>query len=55
MVGDSYDLDAMADQITDTTRLVFIANPNNPTGTMVTESAVVRFLNRVPCVYGRFR
>lgn len=48
MVGDSYDLDAMADQITDTTRLVFIANPNNPTGTMVTESAVVRFLNRVP-------
>lgn len=48
MIDNSYDLNAMGDQITDTTRLIFIANPNNPTGTMVSESAVVRFLNRVP-------
>ncbi len=46
--GFVHDLDAMADAITDKTRLVFIANPNNPTGTMVSQEAIDRFMARVP-------
>ncbi len=44
----AHDLDAMADAITPKTRIVFIANPNNPTGTLVTQPQVERFLSRVP-------
>jgi histidinol-phosphate aminotransferase len=43
-----HDLDAMADAITPQTRLVFIANPNNPTGTMVGQREIDRFMNRLP-------
>jgi histidinol-phosphate aminotransferase len=43
-----YDLDAMAEAVTDRTRLVFVCNPNNPTGTSVDRDAVDRFLARVP-------
>lgn len=43
-----HDLDAMADRITAKTRIVFIANPNNPTGTMNTGAEMDRFLARVP-------
>jgi histidinol-phosphate aminotransferase len=43
-----HDLDAMADAITDQTRLVFIANPNNPTGTMVGQETIDRFMDRLP-------
>lgn len=46
--GFVHDLDAMADAISDKTRLVFIANPNNPTGTMVDQGAIDRFMARVP-------
>ena len=46
--GFIHDLDAMAAAITDRTRLVFIANPNNPTGTMVDQQAIDRFMARVP-------
>lgn len=42
------DLDAMAAAIEDSTRLVFIANPNNPTGTWLSESALRSFMARVP-------
>jgi len=42
------DLNAMAAAITDRTRAVFIANPNNPTGTWVTRGDLVQFLDRVP-------
>ena len=38
----------MADAITDRTRLVFVCNPNNPTGTAVDEDALRAFLARVP-------
>ena len=38
----------MADVITDDTRLVFIANPNNPTGTLVGQEALDRFMDRLP-------
>jgi histidinol-phosphate aminotransferase len=43
-----HDLDAMADLIGPRTRMVFIANPNNPTGTWVDEQALERFLDGVP-------
>jgi histidinol-phosphate aminotransferase len=43
-----HDLEAMADAITPETRLLFIANPNNPTGTMVGQAALDRFMARVP-------
>lgn len=46
--GFLHDLDAMAEAITDKTRLVFIANPNNPTGTMVNQAEIDRFMTRVP-------
>lgn len=46
--GFVHDLDAMAAAIDENTREVFIANPNNPTGTLVSEEEVDRFLDRVP-------
>lgn len=46
--GFVHDLDGMADAITPQTRLVFIANPNNPTGTVVGQEAIDRFMERVP-------
>src|SRR4051795_4921772 len=48
LVDERYDLDAMADAITDRTRVVFVCNPNNPTGTIVGRDAAERFLERVP-------
>lgn len=44
----TFDLDAIAERITDRTRLVFIANPNNPTGTRVTNEDVARFVENLP-------
>ncbi|MEU6885000.1 histidinol-phosphate transaminase [Streptomyces viridosporus] len=46
--GEVHDLDAMAAAITDRTRLVFVCNPNNPTGTVVRRAELERFLDRVP-------
>jgi histidinol-phosphate aminotransferase len=43
-----HDLDAMLASINWRTRLVFIANPNNPTGTMVGQQEIDRFMDRVP-------
>jgi histidinol-phosphate aminotransferase len=42
------DLEAMARAITPMTKLVFIANPNNPTATIVTAEEVEHFMARVP-------
>jgi histidinol-phosphate aminotransferase len=44
----THDLDAMAAAITPRTKLVFITNPNNPTGTHVGRAALERFLRAVP-------
>ncbi len=44
----AYDLEAMAAAISAKTRIVFIANPNNPTGTAVRPRDLERFLARVP-------
>jgi len=41
-------LEVTLEAITAKTRLIFIANPNNPTGTLVTQSAIDRFMSRVP-------
>lgn len=43
-----HDLDAMADAITDRTRLIVVCSPNNPSGTAVTQSEFDAFLGRVP-------
>ncbi|MGH8551291.1 MAG: histidinol-phosphate transaminase [Methylococcales bacterium] len=43
-----HDLDAMRALITDQTGVVFIANPNNPTGTYVTGTGLYRFIESLP-------
>jgi len=43
-----HDLDAMFEAITEQTSLIFIANPNNPTGTYLDTSKLKQFLTRVP-------
>lgn len=43
-----HDLDAMADAITPATRLVYLANPNNPTGTWFGQAALEAFMSRIP-------
>jgi histidinol-phosphate aminotransferase len=48
MRDDGYDLDAICDAIDSETRLVYIANPNNPTGTMIPAREMDRFLDRLP-------
>jgi histidinol-phosphate aminotransferase len=46
--ADTHDLDALLAAIDDTTRLVFVCNPNNPTGTAVRRAELERFLDAVP-------
>ncbi len=49
LTGDAvHDLKAMAAAITDRTRLIFVCNPNNPTGTVVEAQALRDFLRAVP-------
>ncbi|MEE1802287.1 histidinol-phosphate transaminase [Streptomyces sp. JV176] len=48
LVDGAHDLPAMADRVTDATRLVLLCNPNNPTGTVVTGEALRTFLARTP-------
>jgi histidinol-phosphate aminotransferase len=45
---DTFDLDAILAAIDSNTRLVFLANPNNPTGTMLEAPVVERFLAQLP-------
>ena len=44
----SHDLEAMLNAITPNTRILFVANPNNPTGTAVSREALAQFIDRVP-------
>ncbi|MFD3747157.1 histidinol-phosphate transaminase [Nocardia sp. NPDC058633] len=46
--GYLHDLDAMADAVTERTKLIFVCNPNNPTGTAHGRAELERFLDRVP-------
>ena len=46
--GEEHDLDAMLAAITPRTRLIFVCNPNNPTGTAIRRAELERFLDAVP-------
>jgi histidinol-phosphate aminotransferase len=48
MREDGFDLAAILDAINEDTRLVFLANPNNPTGTMLDATTVDEFIAKVP-------
>jgi histidinol-phosphate aminotransferase len=43
-----HDLDAIVSALTPKTRLIFIANPNNPTGTLANQDEIGRFMDRIP-------
>ena len=45
---ETHDLTAMADAISPRTRVIFVCNPNNPTGTVVRRPELEEFLGRVP-------
>ena len=44
LVSWTHDLESMVQAVTPRTRLLFLCNPNNPTGTMVSAEAVDRFM-----------
>lgn len=46
--GVSTDLDKLAEAITDKTKLIFICNPNNPTGTILCPEKLEAFINHLP-------
>jgi histidinol-phosphate aminotransferase len=48
LVDDHYDIDALLDAIGPRTKLVYIATPNNPTGTMTTREQLDDYFDRVP-------
>jgi histidinol-phosphate aminotransferase len=48
MRDDSYDLDAILAAVNEDTRIIFLANPNNPTGTMLEAEVVEHFVARLP-------
>jgi histidinol-phosphate aminotransferase len=46
--NERHDLQAMLDAITPRTRLIFVCNPNNPTGTWVRQAEFTAFMEKVP-------
>ena len=46
--GDRYDVEAILGAITARTKLVYLCNPNNPTGTMLTRAEIDGYFERVP-------
>jgi histidinol-phosphate aminotransferase len=46
--GFAHDLDAMAAAVTPQTKEIFVANPNNPTGTLLSQAEIDRFMEKVP-------
>lgn len=44
----THDLEAMAKAVTDRTKMVFVGNPNNPTGTAVTPAEFTKFMDALP-------
>ena len=47
-LNDGYDLERMLAAVDSNTRVVYLANPNNPTGTLVSAAEIDRFLERLP-------
>lgn len=49
-MGDDYtfDLDAMYEMVDEKTKIIFLTNPNNPTGTMVPKQKVLDFIDKIP-------
>src|SRR6266404_2471964 len=43
-----HDLEAMLNAITPKTRIIFIANPNNPSGTLISQAKIDKFISRLP-------
>lgn len=43
-----FDLDGILKKINKKTKIIYIANPNNPTGTIVENEELIKFLNKVP-------
>jgi histidinol-phosphate aminotransferase len=48
LINGTHDLDAMLSRVTERTKIIWICNPNNPTGTIVPEGALTTFLDSVP-------
>lgn len=48
MINGEHDLEGMLSQIDENTQLLWICNPNNPTGTYIPEETLISFLKRVP-------
>ena len=48
LANNTYDLDALLEAITPRTKVVYLCNPNNPTGTMNTRAQVDSYFERVP-------
>ncbi len=48
LTDDTYDLEKMAAAVTTDTRIIFIANPNNPTGTIVPQKRLLEFIEFLP-------
>jgi histidinol-phosphate aminotransferase len=47
-LNDGYDLERILAAVDANTRVVYLANPNNPTGTLLDAAAIENFLNRLP-------
>jgi len=47
-LNDGFDLQAIAAAVDQDTRIIYVANPNNPTGTLIPAAELDRFLDRIP-------
>ena len=48
LINHTYDLNGIVDAVTDRTKVIFISNPNNPTGTIITEKEQLEFIKKIP-------
>lgn len=48
LVNHTFDLNGILAKVTDKTKVIFICNPNNPTGTIITEKEQLEFIKKIP-------